>query len=113
MTKETAIFDVPNTPAQVKALLKVRHHLGARKQRGDTAASDILLDLAFAIGAAQLTERQTEAIALVYGFDVTQAQAAEIMGITQQAVGQAIDGAAVRIAAVYKRKLSGGVSAIG
>ncbi|MHA7962858.1 sigma factor-like helix-turn-helix DNA-binding protein [Paenibacillus sp. CAU 1782] len=92
-----------STAAGVKRLLRDRHRIAARRFKGDTAASDILIDLHSAINSAGLTDRQTEAVAWVYGADVTQAKAAEIMGITQQNVGDYVETAAVKIAVVYKR----------
>jgi len=99
-----------NDAAGVKALLRDRHRIGERRYKGDTAASDILIDLHSAIYNAGLTERQTEAIAWVYGRDLTQAKAAEIMGIAQKNVSEAIDRAAEAIAAVFARWEYGEVS---
>lgn len=92
-----------STAAGVKRLLRDRHHIGARRFKGDTAASDILIDLHSAIESAGLTDRQAEAVAWVYGADVTQARAADIMGITQKNVSEYVDLAADKIAAVYRR----------
>lgn len=87
----------------VRTLLRDRHRIAERRFRGDVAASDILIDLHSAINSAGLTERQTEAIAWVYGRDLTQAMAAEIMGIAQKNVSEAIDRAAEAIAGVFAR----------
>ncbi|MCM3784335.1 RNA polymerase subunit sigma [Neobacillus mesonae] len=92
-----------NDAAGVKALLRDRHRISSARFRGDTDASCILIDLHSAIYNAGLTDRQTEAIALVYGFDVTQAQAATVMGIAQKNVSETIDRAAESIAAVYRK----------
>ena len=92
-----------NDAAGVKALLRDRHRISSARFRGDYAASDILIDLHSAMNSAGLTERQTEAIAWVYGADLTQAKAAEIMGVSPQAIDQFVDGAACKIAAVYTR----------
>lgn len=92
-----------NSAAGVKALLRDRHRIGSARFRGDTAASDILIDLHSAIYNAGLTERQTEAIAWVYGADITQKDTAEIMGITRQAVALLADEAAGKIAEVYRK----------
>ncbi|MFF2886663.1 sigma factor-like helix-turn-helix DNA-binding protein [Paenibacillus sp. NPDC057967] len=92
-----------STAAGVKALLRDRHRIGARRYKGDTAASDILIDLHSAINSAGLTDRQTEAVALVYGADATLEKAGEIMGCTKQGVKAFVDGAAERVAAVFKR----------
>lgn len=100
MTKKTTY--TLNTPSGVRSLLRDRAVLGELRKHGDTAASDILIDLDRAIMAAEITDRQAEAIAYVYGLDMTRGQAAEALGVTRPAVDQAIWGAAKRIAAVYR-----------
>lgn len=90
-------------PSGVKKLLRDRHRIGARRFRGDTAASDILIDLHTAIDKARLSRRQAEAVAFVYGLDLTQSEAAEVMDVTQQAVAKYIDEAVRKIAAVYRK----------
>lgn len=92
-----------DSAAGVKALLRDRHKIGSARYKGDTDASCILIDLHSAIESARLSPRQTEAIAFVYGFDVTQAEAARQMGITQPTVAEAIESAAEKMAAVYRR----------
>lgn len=92
-----------NDAAGVKALLRDRHRISSARFSGDYSACDILIDLNSAIYNAGLTERQTEAVAWVYGADITQAKAAEIMAVTREAVTQFISEAATKIAAVYKR----------
>jgi DNA-directed RNA polymerase specialized sigma24 family protein len=92
-----------NDSAGVKALLRDRRRISSARFTGDYNACDILIDLNSAIYNAGLTERQTEAIAWVYGVDLTQKDAAEIMGIAQKNVSEAIDRAAESIAAVYAR----------
>lgn len=99
--RQYSVKYVLNDSAGVKALLRDRHKLASRRFSGDMAASDIIIDLHSAMNTAGLTERQTEAIALVYGMDLTQKDAAAIMGVTQQAVDQAIEGAADKIARIY------------
>ncbi|MGF9711643.1 sigma factor-like helix-turn-helix DNA-binding protein [Paenibacillus naphthalenovorans] len=99
-----------NSADGVRALLRDRHKIAERRFRGDYDASAILIDLHSAIESAALTERQAEAIAWVYGLDVTQTEAARQMGITQQAVQQAVESAAERIAGVYSRWSYGEVS---
>lgn len=92
-----------NDAAGVKALLRDRHRIAERRYKGDTAASDILIDLHSAIYNAGLTDRQTEAIAWVYGRDLTQAKAAEIMGVGQDSVSDFVNGAAAKIATVFAK----------
>lgn len=99
-----------NDAAGVKALLRDRHRIAERRYKGDTAASDILIDLHSAINSAGLTERQTEAIAWVYGVDLTQAKAAALMAVSREAITQFIGEAAARIAAVFARWEYGEVS---
>lgn len=96
--------------AGVKALLRDRHRIAERRYKGDTAASDILIDLHSAINSAGLTERQTEAIAWVYGVDLTQKDAAALMAVSREAITQFIGEAASRIAAVFARWEYGEVS---
>lgn len=92
-----------NDVAGVKSLLRDRHRIASRRFRGDTAASDILIDLHSAIESAGLTDRQAEAIAYVYGLDVTHKTAADVMDITREAVTQLLDAAAEKICAVFMR----------
>jgi len=106
LTKQTRKYTESytlSTAAGVKALLRDRHRIAARRFKGDTAASDILIDLHSAINSAGLTDRQTEAVAWVYGVDVTQAEAARIMGITREGVKNLVNEAVERVAAVYER----------
>ncbi|WP_308531095.1 RNA polymerase subunit sigma [uncultured Paenibacillus sp.] len=93
-----------NDAAGVKALLRDRHRISSARFRGDYAASDILLDLNSAIYNAGLTDAQTEAVAWVSGADLTQQQAAEIMGMTQQAVAKTYDEAAEKLAEWYRTR---------
>lgn len=92
-----------NTVEGVKLLLADRHRIGERRFRGDTAASDILIDLDNAIWRAFLTDRQAEAIAYVYGLDMTQTDAAAAMGIAQKNVRELIEAACRKIARVYRK----------
>ena len=101
--RQYAVKYALNDAAGVRALLRDRHDISSRRFRGDTAASDILIDLHSAMNSAGLSDRQTEAIAWVYGAGVTQADAGRIMGVTQQAVAAALDDAVTKIAAVYQR----------
>ncbi|OMC96222.1 sigma factor-like helix-turn-helix DNA-binding protein [Paenibacillus sp. FSL R5-0636] len=87
----------------VKKLLRDRHYIGEARFQGNTSASDVLVDLNSAISSAGLTERQAESVAWVYGVDLTQADAAKAMGISQPTVKQSVDEAAEKIAAVYRK----------
>ena len=72
-----------------------------RRFNGDTAASDILIDLFAAIQMAGLTDRQRQALRLVYEEDLTQEEAGRRMGIAQNSVSEAADRALENIAEVY------------
>lgn len=69
-----------------KAILSNIHALEERRYKGDTAASDTLIDFLKAVNIANLTDRQSEAIRLRYDEDLTQVKTAELMEVTQQAV---------------------------
>lgn len=92
-----------NSVAGVKKLLRDRHHIGSARFLGDYSAVDTLVDLNSAISSAGLTERQAESVAWVYGVDLTQAEAAKAMGISQPTVKQSVDEAAEKIAVVYRK----------
>jgi hypothetical protein len=62
-----------NSPANLRILLGDYHALKLRRFNGDTAASDILIDLEAAIAMSGLTDRQRQALHLVYEEDLTQA----------------------------------------
>jgi DNA-directed RNA polymerase specialized sigma24 family protein len=85
----------------LRILLGDYHALKLRRFNGDTAASDILIDLMKAIEMAQLTGRQSEALRLVYEEDLTQEEAGKRMGIAQNSVSEAADRAVEAISEVY------------
>jgi predicted DNA-binding protein (UPF0251 family) len=72
-----------------------------RRFNGDTAASDILIDLFRAIELAQLTGRQSEALRLVYEEDLTQEDAGKLMGLDKPGVNNLLDRAIEGISEVY------------
>lgn len=86
---------------EAKAILRNYHALIERQYKGDTDAICTLVDLETAIESANLTDRQTEALALVYGEDMTQKVAGERMGITREAVSLITEFAITKIQAVY------------
>jgi predicted DNA-binding protein (UPF0251 family) len=93
-----------NTPKGVARLLRDRYRIAERRFKGDTAASDILIDLSSAIESAGLTQRQAEALALVHGkWQLTQSEAAEVMGVGQRSVSQMITEVNGKLAAIYRR----------
>lgn len=65
---------------------------------GDYGATDELIDLTLAIGKADLTDRQREAIRLVYVEQLTQAEAGERMDCRQQVVAKHVRAAISKIA---------------
>jgi DNA-directed RNA polymerase specialized sigma24 family protein len=87
----------------VRLLLSDYHALVSRQYRGDYAATDVLIDLATAIDRAGLTDRQRQAIALVFFEDLTQADAGDRMGVRQDTVSKLVKSALVKIAAVYEK----------
>lgn len=99
--RQYSVKYVLNDATGVKALLRDRHKLASRRFNGDMAASDIILDLHSAMNTAGLTERQTEAIAWVYGADLTLESAGNIMGCTKQSVRDFVDTATDKIARIY------------
>lgn len=90
-----------STAGGVKQLLGDYHAFHARQYLGDYEAVVVLADLAEAMRLAGLTERQGEALALVYGEDLTQKAAGERLGIAQNTLSEALDRACEAIADVY------------
>lgn len=88
--------------AGVQALLRDQDRIASERYNGNYAACDILLDLAAALADARLSKRQAETLRLVYGKrQMTQAEAAGAMGITQKNVSAHLAGATAKIARVY------------
>ncbi len=87
--------------SQAKAILRNLHALSERRYVGDTNASDTLVDFADAVKRAKLTDRQSEALRLVYVEDLTQRSAGERMGIGQDAVAHLIRRAVEYIDVIY------------
>jgi RNA polymerase sigma factor (sigma-70 family) len=75
-----------DSPENLRILLSDYHSLLNRQYSGDYDACVILIDLYKAIELAKLTERQAEALRLVYEEDLTQEEAGKLMGIAQQKV---------------------------
>jgi DNA-directed RNA polymerase specialized sigma24 family protein len=90
------------TPEGVEKLLTCYHDIKERRYFGDYAACDILIDLQLAIEAAGLSDRQREALRLVYVEDLGSRRAAEAMAISQRAVNKNIGRALARLARVYR-----------
>jgi predicted DNA-binding protein (UPF0251 family) len=91
-----------STASGVKQLLGDYHAFKARQYLGDYEAVVVLADLAEAVRLAGLTERQAEALALVYDEDLTQVEAGKRMGgISKQAVEIYVSAACEKIADTY------------
>ncbi|AZV88373.1 RNA polymerase sigma factor sigK Sigma-K factor [Bacillus amyloliquefaciens] len=85
----------------VKLLLADYQKFVSRKRCGDYAAVEVLIDIHKAIELAGLTDRQRQAIELVYFGELTQAEAGERIGIAQNTLSETIDRAAEKIADIY------------
>ena len=85
-----------------KAVLSNLHALRERRYVGDLDASDTLIDFERAVQMAKLTQRQAEAIRLVYDVGLTQKDAAAQMGIAQKNVSELIDRATDELDEVYE-----------
>ncbi|MFD2671040.1 sigma factor-like helix-turn-helix DNA-binding protein [Marinicrinis sediminis] len=87
----------------VRKLLSDRYLIAERRYKGDTDASDILIDLSRAIDMASLSDKQAEAVALVYGYwQLTQQEAGQVMQVSQKQVSTYLTGAIRAITAVFK-----------
>jgi RNA polymerase sigma factor (sigma-70 family) len=96
------------TPQGVNALLSNIHHVrSAAIDKGDFDAINLLIDFEIAYSKINVTPRQRQAIQLVYFADLTQREAGEIMGISQQAVQQLIQSVVNKIAEQYAKDLNG------
>lgn len=84
-----------------RAILSNYHALTERQYVGDTDAICALLDLASAVERARLTDRQAQALRLVYGEGLTQRDAGQALGISQQALAAHIDRAITAIQSNY------------
>mgnify|MGYP001084415320 CR=1 FL=1 len=85
----------------VKLLLADYQKFVSRKRCGDYDAATILIDIHKALELANLTDRQRQALELVYFGELTQAEAGERMGISREAVKLYLLKAAEKIAEIY------------
>jgi predicted DNA-binding protein (UPF0251 family) len=90
-----------STASGVKQLLGDYHAFKACQYLGDYEAVVVLADLAEAVRLAGLTERQRQALALVYDEDLTQVEAGKRMGVVREAVKLYVDNACEKIADIY------------
>jgi len=91
-----------NNAKGVRLLLGDWHALRERRYCGDTDACVILADLQTAIDRAGLTDRQRQALRLVYVEDLTQESAGERLDCTKQTVNRLINVGTAKIARVYE-----------
>lgn len=96
-----ANYPALNNPLGLRILLGDWHALRLRRFNGDTAASDILIDLETAIERAGLTNRQRQALTLVYFEDLTQEEAGKRMGLARESVKTYVENALDKIAEIY------------
>jgi RNA polymerase sigma factor (sigma-70 family) len=96
-----AKYPALDNPQNLRILLSDLHALIGRQYQGDYSAVDILVDLRKAISMAKLTDRQRQALRLVYEEDLTQEEAGKRMGIAQNSVSEALDRAIEAISEVY------------
>ncbi|NMW10789.1 sigma factor-like helix-turn-helix DNA-binding protein [Bacillus velezensis] len=85
----------------VKLLLADYQKFVSRKRCGDYAAVEVLIDIHKAIELAGLTDRQRQAIELVYFGELTQAETGERMGISRISVREYLEAASEKIADIY------------
>jgi DNA-directed RNA polymerase specialized sigma24 family protein len=90
-----------DSPANLRILLSDLQPLINRQYMGDYDAVVLLADLATAIAMAQLTDRQGQALRLVYEEDLTQEEAGKRMGLDKQGVNNLLDRAIEGISEVY------------
>jgi DNA-directed RNA polymerase specialized sigma24 family protein len=90
-----------DNPSGLRILLSDYHALINRQYQGDYDAVVLLADLATAIEMAKLTDRQGQALRLVYEEDLTQEEAGKRMGIGRRAVGYHIEDAIESISEIY------------
>lgn len=85
-----------------KATLRNYHALLERTYKGDIDAIIALVDLESAILRANLTDRQSEAIRLIYVDDMAQKDACQRMGIERSALTEHLRLALDSIEAIYE-----------
>lgn len=88
-----------------KLLMDIHHLRSARFFGSDTSyISNILVDFERLVEKSNLTKKQSEALFTMYENDFTQAETAEMMGISQQAVSKHIDNAIRKIVLAAKEE---------
>jgi DNA-directed RNA polymerase specialized sigma24 family protein len=102
--KERALdtkYPALDSPENLRILLSDYHALLNRQYQGDYDALVLLADLETAISMAKLTERQSEALRLVYEEDLTQEEAGKLMGINRIVVLEHVEKAIEAISEIY------------
>jgi len=96
------------SPQGVNAFLSNYHHIrSSAYYKSDYDALNMLIDFEIAFSKVTITDRQRQAVLLVYWHDLTQREAGEFMGISQQAVQQLINAVITKIANQYAADLKG------
>ena len=88
---------------EARAILTNYHALVERQYVGDTDAICALLDLTTAVAKARLTDRQAQALQLVYGEGMTHKVAGLTMDITRDAVTHLVRRATASIQIEYEK----------
>lgn len=104
-SKERALstkYRALDNPEGVRILLGDYHALKILRFNGDTAASDILIDLETAIDGAGLTDRQRQVIRKVFAEDMSQVDTAHELRVSKQTINRLITVSLVKIARVYE-----------
>jgi RNA polymerase sigma factor (sigma-70 family) len=92
------------TPQGVTALLQNYSYVkSAALDRSDFDAINLIIDFERVFERVSLTSRQKEAIRLVYEEEMTQKEAGETLGISQQAVGQLLQAVAKKLAEEFEK----------
>lgn len=91
-----------NSAEGVRLLLGDYYALKLRRYNGDTAASDILIDLHTAIERAGLTDRQRQALRMVFIEDMSQVDVAHELRVSKQTVNRLVSVALAKVARVYE-----------
>lgn len=97
------------TPQGIHEFMLNRHYIDSAIEKGDYDALAMTIDFDYAYARTTITGRQRRAIDLIYHQGITQREAGEIMGISQQAVQQMLNHVMIRIAASYRRSFNKGV----
>jgi DNA-directed RNA polymerase specialized sigma24 family protein len=87
----------------VKALLEGYEELQEKKYSGKWHLADEMMDLERAIELADLTDRQREALELVYFMHRLHSEAGDSLGIARQKVGFHLSAAVKKIASIYEQ----------